>query len=634
MTHSLVDLPEDILHIICGYLDIQTLKSASQAHRSLSQVYQRHCYRTLTVDARSEHLWEKFELIERWDYDDRLKHIRHVLMNDPQRSRDGKALLQMVLSQTLPKMTGLRCVTWTFSGRSERLEEDFRVPDLPPKVRLEVQAAEHTPTESSIPVISQILSGLQHHMNLYSLDVAFDAAAPQLHGLFKTVLLTCSQLRIVKVRAQSGGSLVPNAGLNDPIYAGHRWTPEEVANFPSLEELEFDYAVIADDVLENWAIYGSWDSLRKLVLRDPRLLQYLTGKTPALQILSVGALSWLHAFLKETNNVESLSVTSLQNIRAETSSSGGIREILAVPAAGRLKTLELRLAPEQPSHGDLDDEVLRIKELAAACPRLEQLVMSIDPHQHRNADGTTHWQHDCAQAIADMTHLRRFAVVMPRILFAGTSARSSEFATLSTADDLWRSLCSEGRRLDKVSIIASMERDSTLQDAGLEQSLSNYPALTFVAMPAEKDWDAEKGEYRVDCLELAQAEASLARGDLHNICATGRYIDARKRVDDLASLAERGYVIDKKPPRPMPDYLTAAEEEDARSPPTRRRRAKRRINSAIDIFFDNFKPYNVETNTQLSQQEMAATFDPPAGSQPDPAVRRQLTRPFRSWRNR
>lgn len=624
MTLSLADFPEDILHNVCEYLDVSSLKSASQAHRSLSQVYQRHCYRILTLDVYSEHLWEKFELIERWDSKDRLKHVQHVFINDSgERSRDGKALLQLVLSQTLPKMTGLRRVKWNFSGRFAPLEQDFRFPELPARVRLEVEAAQSTAAEPSVPVMTQILSGLQHHVNLHSLDVAFDAAAPQLHELFKTTLLTCNQLRVVKVRAQSGGSLIPNAGRYDPNYSGHRWSPEDLVKFPALEELDFDYDVIADDVLEDWAIYGSWQSLHTLVLRDSRMLQYLAGKTPNLQTLRVGGLSWLEMFLGQSTSVSSLIITGMHSNRGGANASADFRAILALPFAARLKTLELRLLQEQPMYQTLHNESIHVKTLAAACPQLRQLVVSIEPDQYRSTDGVFQWQQDCAQVVAtNLPNLRRFAVILPHVISQEETSGTSEFVTFSTAENLWKIICCEGRRLEHVSVITSLEHEGTLYAPGIEaRSFANTRSLTFVVVPAEKDWDASNGEYSIDCLELAQAEASLARGDLRDICNTGRYVDARKRVDALASLADHGYVVFKRPLRAMPDHLTAAEEEDSRNAHTRRQRAKRRINSAIDILFDNFKPYNVETNTQSRPQEMSSSLDPLA-------ARRHLTQSF------
>lgn len=623
MTLSLADLPEDILHIICEYLDVPSLKSASQAHRSLSQVYQRHCYRILTLDIYSEHLWEKFELIERWDSKDRLKHVQHVFINDSgERSRDGRALLQLVLSQTLPKMTGLRRVKWNFSGRFAPLEQDFRFPKLPARVRLEMEAAQSTAAEPSVPVMTQILSGLQHHVNLHFLDVAFDAAAPQLHELFKTTLLTCNQLRIVKVRAQNGGSLIPNAGRYDPNYSGHRWTPEDVVNFPALEELEFDYDVIEDGVLEDWAIYGNWKSLHTLTLRNPRMLQYLAGKTPVLQTLRVGALSWLEMFLEQSTNVSSLVITGMHSNRGAANASANFRALLALPVAANLRTLELRLLQEQHMYQTLHNESIHVKTVAAACPQLRQLVVSIEPDQYRGTDGMLHWQQDCAQVVANLPYLRRFALILPHVISQEETSGTSEFVTFSTAENLWKIVCCEGRRLEHMSVIASLGHEGTLYAPRIEaRPFANTRSLTFAVVPAEKDWDASNGEYSIDCLELARAEASLARGDLRDICDTGRYVDARKWVDDLASLADRGYVVAKKPPRAMPDHLTAAVEEDSRSAPTRRQRAKRRINSAIDIFFDNFKPYNVETNTQSSPQEMSSSLDPPA-------ARRHLTQSF------
>lgn len=233
-----------------------------------------------------------------------------------------------------------------------------------------------------------------------------------------------------------------------------------------------------------------------------------------------------------------------------------------------------------------------------------------------------HWQQDCAQVVANLPNLRRFAVILPHVISQEETSGTSEFVTFSTAENLWKIICCEGRRLEHVSVITSLEHEGTLYAPGVEaRSFANTRSLTFVVVPAEKDWDASNSEYSIDCLELAQAEASLARGDLRDICNTGRYVDARKRVDDLASLADRGYVVFKRPLRAMPDHLTAAEEEDSRNAHTRRQRAKRRINSAIDIFFDNFKPYNVETNTQSRPQEMSSSLDPLA-------ARRHLTQSF------
>ncbi|KAM0721463.1 hypothetical protein Q7P37_002387 [Cladosporium fusiforme] len=614
MVSTLVTLPEDILHIICSYLSIQSLKSASQAHRSLSEVYQHYCHQTLRLDVRSEHPWEKFELIERWDRDDRLKNIRNLLVNDSgPRSRDGNALLQLALSQALPKMTGLRRVHWNLSGRLAPLGEDFRFPDLPPKVRLEVQAAETAAAEPSAPVMSQILSGVQHHSSLLSLDISFDGAAPQLHRLFRTALSTCTQLRSLRVRAVSGALL----GQNDTSLTGHRWSPDEVASFPALEELSFDYFVMSDEDLDTWATYGNWSSLKKLILRGPRLLQFLMGRCPVLQTVSVGALSWLGEFLEQSPRVEFLTVTGLRNHQK----GADLRAILASPVGARLKSLEVRLLHEKLSQKSLGIASFDLKAVAGACPQLRHLVWSIEPDQYQSANGTLHWQETCVQVVAALPQLRHFAVVIPHVLFTQATA-SSQFVTFSTADALWTELSSGARTLEKLCVIASLEHERTLYKSGSwNRSAHSTKTLTFVAEPAEKDWDAQQGEYTVDCLELSQAEELLTRGDLHSICNTGRYVDARKRVDDLTSLAERGYVVQKKPPRAMPDYLTAAEEEDSRSSPTRRRRAKRRINSAIDLFFDNFKPYNVESDTQLTPQQMSASLDPPA-------ARRQVAKPF------
>jgi hypothetical protein len=322
-----------------------------------------------------------------------------------------------------------------------------------------------------------------------------------------------------------------------------------------------------------------------------------------LESLSVSTLESLPRFLELQPRLQELAITDLQTSDHSNEIASGLHCILSLPFASSLRKLDLQIA-----HGDASPEqtAVDVGTIATSCPKLQELTVAITSQQYRNAVGYFCWMDACIEAVVRMPNLLRLCIILPRVIPSGSISIQPEVIVLADAANLWSQLTGHGKRLKDVRIIASMasEKAESDREAAILSFLSpGPPSLTFAAMQAEKDWDADQGAYRTSCPELEQAENLLLSGQLSRLSETGEYSAARRTVDDVSIFVHKGTIAPKKKLRPMPVWLTPEEEQDRREgPPSQSRRAKRAVIRSVSEFVGVWRLPMTETSPRTAKE--------------------------------
>lgn len=602
---NIKDLPQNALSIIFGCLNSKSLRSASLAMPSWSQAYKRRCCETLSLDLSSVDLDNKVALLERWGRLDLLDHVQHIFINDSnERSQHGQNLLQELIAQWLPKLGGLKDVSWKVS-RKEKLQ------DFPWLCKMSKSTRWILKCEGGMPakVIAEALSALQGRDSLRSLTVELcNDDQADFAEMLKAILLNCRNLTTLKINVADNPatsqavSADPQSIHSDP---GLQPSTEEASRLSTLRHLDFFFPALTGEAFALWATYGNWSSLLSLKTHHGLILEHLAGQVPSLETLSVSTLESLHHFLELQPGLRELVVLDHERGQA-TEAIADLRRILALPFARNLRGLDLRMRQGE------DNAVpfyIDVGAIASLCPQLRNLMIAVGREQYRNAVGFFCWMDACIEAVLRMPKLLRLCVRLPRLISSGTISIPPEIMVVATASDLWSQLLGYGKKLQEVRIVASMapeKAESEREDAVLRflSSLSpGDPALTYIVSPAEKDWDAEQGAHATSCPELEQAEALLLNGQIADLSLTGDYSNARRTVDDISAFAHNGMLVVKKKPRAMPVWLTPEQEQDRREgPPSQARRAKRALIRSVSEFAGVWRLPMTETSPRTAAE--------------------------------
>lgn len=276
---SLTTLEEDSLHLICQYLDDESLKSTSLAHRSLSQVYQHYCNSVLYIStsASADDQWETIEALNAFDRKDSLKFVHHLTINDTREPSDeGQELLLTMGNEVLPTLTGLETITW-WVARNHTWKAgtlcpyDFNTLDLPPKVELSIRyyddytyPGEPDAYKDYVPGIlstslETLLSGAARLDNLTKLEVESTLWRDTVPDQLKVVLLSCRRLRVLRLKTGTRTQYQPPQGQY------RSWSPHEVAEFPPLRILDLECdAVFDQQSIRTWVSHGNWKKLETI----------------------------------------------------------------------------------------------------------------------------------------------------------------------------------------------------------------------------------------------------------------------------------------------------------------------------------------------------------------------------------
>jgi hypothetical protein len=598
---NITDLPPAILVIVFDHLQSQSLQSASLTTRAWSQVYKQHTCRVLSLDLSADAAHAKVALLERWEHLDLLRYVRHITVDDSgERSRDGQDLLQDIFDRWLLKLSGLKSVAWNISGKDE-LADASRLRTLPPGVLLDLVCEGDTSVQTS----ASVLSAAQDCSNLRSLAIGFNEGDETTLGLpLKATLLGCKNLTALKINVTDSceASQIVDPQDADRIQA-LQWTANEAASLPTLQHLDLHYLSWTRETIGLWAENGDWRSLRTLQTHHSWVLEHLAGRLPALESLSVGTLESLPHFLELQPQLQELAIGNLDTCNRSNDIASGLHHILSLPFAASLKKLDIQTTHEDAS---LEQTAVDVGTMATSCPKLQKLTVAITSQQYRNAVGYFCWMDACIEAVVRMPNLLRLCIILPRVIPSGSISIQPEVIVLTDAANLWSQLTGHGKRLKDVRIIASMasEKAESDREAAILSFLSpGPPSLTFAAMQAEKDWDADQGAYRTSCPELEQAENLLLSGQLSRLSETGEYSAARRTVDDVSIFVHKGTIAPKKKLRPMPVWLTPEEEQDRREgPPSQSRRAKRAVIRSVSEFVGVWRLPMTETSPRTAKE--------------------------------
>jgi len=611
---KITDLPPAIRETIFKYLPAQSIQSASLTTRVWSQVYKHYSCSTLRLATSVDTLLGKTELLQRWEQSGLLGYVHRVTIDySGKRSQHGEDTLRELCGRWLPKLSGLKSVSWDLSGKPEP-GDIFRFATLPPEVLLDLVCEGQT----SVQAIAAVLSAAQSCDNLRSLAVEFsETDEASLGKLLKATLLGCKSLTALKINTISHpeGLKSEVSRVTDQSSALH-WTADEATNLPALQHLDLNYPSLTAEVFEIWAKRGNWSSLRSLVAHHSWILDNLAGRLPALESLSVSTIESLPQFLASQHELRELAITVLWESGDPRDAAPELHDVLKLPSASKLKRLELQMAYEDL---ELEQSTIDVGSIATSCPELQELTVAVTSQQYKNAVGYFCWLDACIEAVVRMPNLRRLCLLLPRVIPSGSLSIPPEIMALADVANLWSKLAAHGKILQELRVVASMATEKPESDreaAILRYLIAESPSLTFVVASAEKDWDAELGAYTTSCPELEQAENLLHRGDLSRLSEAGEYSSARRTADDISTYVYKGTIAPKKKIRPMPVWLTPEEEQDRREgPPSQSRRAKRALIRGFSEFVGAWRPPMTETSPRTAA-ERAQSRESSIGGRP------------------
>lgn len=599
---KVTDLPPAVHETIFQHLPARSIQSASLAARAWSQCYKQYICRTLHLDLSTNAIPGKIELLERWEQMDLLRCVYRITISDTgKRSQSGEELLRDLYDRWLPKLSGVRSVSWDLSGKNE-LEDAFHLAKLSSGVLLDLICEDG----ASAQKISAALNTMQKRENLRSLAVQFsETDEPSLGGLLKATLLCCKSLTNLKIdviSSQNGPG--PESPRDTHQSSGMQWTELEAASMPALKHLDLHYPSLTAETFEVWSEKGDWSSLRTLSARHSWMLEQLAGRLPALESLTVNTIESLPDFLALQHGLQELAIVDMQQPSKPRDVTPEVHEMLKFPSASRVKRLELRTAQDDE---ELEQAPIDVKAIAASCPQLQDLTVALTSQQYKNAVGYFCWMDACIEAVVSMPNLLRLTVEVPRVIPSGSLSIPPEIITLTDVANLWTKLSAHGKTLQEFQITASMagEKAETDRESAVLRFLAapGPPSLAFIVTPAEKDWESEQGAYKTSCPELEHAEDLLRQGHLTRLSESGEYSTARRTTDDVSAYVYKGTIAPKKKIRPMPVWLTPEEEQDRREgPPSQSRRMKRALIRSVSDFAGVWRLPMTETSPRTAAE--------------------------------
>lgn len=598
---KVTDLPPAIRETIFQHLSTQSIQSASLVARAWSQIYKQYNCRTLRFDLSVDTVPGKVGLLERWEQMDLLRCVRQInILDSGRRSPNGEELMHDLHDRWLPKLSGLKSVSWDISGKPG-LEDASHLTQLPSGVFLDLVCEDG----ASVQTISTALRAIQNRDNLRSLAVEFsETDEVSLSSLLKATLLSCKSLtalRINMVSHKTGSDSDSHRDIDQK--SAFDWREEEAASLPALQHLDLYYSSLTAEVFEIWARKSDWSSLRTLVAHHSCILNNLAGRLPALESLSTSTIESLPEFLASQPLLHELAIVDVQQPIKPKDITPEVHDILKLPFAANLERLELRTALEDE---EVEQSSIDVKAIATSCPRLQELTIAVTSQQYKNAVGYFCWMDACIEAVVSMPNLRRLTIDVPRVIPSGSLSIPPEILTLPDVANLWSKLVAHGKTLQEFRITASMasEKAETEREAAILRFLApGPPSLAFIVTPSAKDWEAEQGAYQTSCPELEDAEDLLRRGHLTRLSETGEYSTARRTADDISTYVYKGTIAPKKKIRPMPVWLTPEEEQDRREgPPSQSRRMKRALIRGVSDFAGVWRLPMTETSGRTAAE--------------------------------
>ncbi|KAI0842787.1 hypothetical protein F5Y06DRAFT_256088 [Hypoxylon sp. FL0890] len=412
------------------------------------------------------------------------------------------------LCKVIPKMTGLKDVTWSATGIPGEVLQLLR---KRPSIRLHTVAYhDHGPYGSGI------LEGLQANNNLVSISVDFNYHSAEECQRWtrplKKVLLSCPNLRNLTLdssRRRNGCGCVLYSSPSE--YCGFGFSTEE--RLPALEELhvrEYTFGVPAlespypnfhlpwsqgyplkVDERDYWADNFDWSRLTCLTTCDTRfalkIMPYLTSLKEFACINNWGPMKTFYE--QVPSSLESINVPHIATI--------GLQNLLR-----HRRTLKKLTIHQEGYTSTWRERAIDAKTLITIrdnCPHIEELSLNI------SRDGE--WPYEMLDILAGFGSLRVLKIWFE---LGNASNPVQPYVNFSAVGSLFKYLHEHatGRRhrLTKLEIASGW---SPALGHGLPGGGAFWPACNssnFVCILSDRDGEAEKGIFSVRCTTLSQEQ--------------------------------------------------------------------------------------------------------------------------------
>ncbi|RYP45589.1 hypothetical protein DL768_008104 [Monosporascus sp. mg162] len=417
----------------------------------------------------------------------------------------GSTDLLPKLYELIPDMTGLVDFTWAVGSVPEKLLSTLQGQ---PEVRLHANIGFNPGYHPLVVFPPEEVDRLQNNPNLASLSI--DVLYWEARGCtrythpVKRVLQSCPNLRTLKIDIHKatnviafGRVLVPSEYMGFGFADGQRPAP-----LRKLEVLEYPFSPLGNKMYEEqdyWANNFKWSQLERLKTHYVSLALRIMPKLISIREVDFGATllgaeteAEARTFYQQVPALlESIAVPSLTDIgMAGLRRHGPNLKKLEIHRQGSSSGLGWRLAAV---------DVERMRWIRDACPRLEELGINV------SRDGA--WPYDVFGVIASLPRLRSLRIWFELDL---RNPRNivRPYVTFSEVGKIFKYLheraARNGSRLQEMEIVSGSPPSSC--SGRLTQQVDFIMSTSFRCLVSERDDEASKGGFSVQCLQLSKEE--------------------------------------------------------------------------------------------------------------------------------
>jgi hypothetical protein len=514
----IINLPADLLIIICDFLQETSPHSVSSLAATCSWLYQHARYaqrRSVAVNIdKLEPTRRQLDLLVASDFLPAVRELRVVARrssyHEPTMERIGGLMLQM---------TGLRDVHWEFAPIPPTVLDALR--SLGSKVRLHASVLNE---KDAHDLCGHILTSLINCQELHSLSIDFNYGDSD-RGLaitqrLKKILQSCANLRHLSLDLHYPlGARVPVQTMVGYPGIGFRNGERPLCPLESLSIKDYPWGFPFDDAnpyvvhsggypcdipeTAYWAQNFDWFALRKLEISNAADIALLAQVHQRL--VGLKELSLLYPFIFEgvpdSSELVQKVPSMLETIRIQ--SLDVVDHAALELHRSTLKYLEIHQLLEAPNHGykgrlaDQDD-IARLAQL----PSLEHLGIDI------NRFGYDGWPSDSFAALAKAPRLQSLEIWFR----LGESHRpmlaAKPVLTASDASDIFRDLYRQSHgRIRRLVVHSGAPWTGSLDYiTDISAYWPRENATSFICEISERDDEAAAGVVRVTCPKLSRQE--------------------------------------------------------------------------------------------------------------------------------